>query len=181
MKSILKILKTTTVYKTEIEEFLEWYDKLKDLKYASLRYFNAAGYDINGKVRGLETNPANLLPVIMEAACGKRDLLRVFGNDYPTADGTCIRDYIHVTDLAEGHLRAMEYIIEKKESIKVNLGSEKGISVNEMLEAARKITGRKLKLKSQEEELEILLSLLQSQTLQKSFWGGKLNTPMLRP
>ena len=131
--------------KLEIEEFLEWYDKLKDLKYASLRYFNAAGYDINGKVRGLETNPANLLPVIMEAACGKRDLLRVFGNDYPTADGTCIRDYIHVTDLAEGHLRAMEYIIEKKESIKVNLGSEKGISVNEMLEAARKITGREIK------------------------------------
>ena len=131
--------------KLEIEEFLSWYDKLRNIKYASLRYFNAAGYDIDGKVRGLEKNPANLLPVIMEAACGKRDILTIFGNDYPTADGTCIRDYIHVTDLAEGHLKAMEYIIDKKESIKLNLGSENGISVNEMLEAARKITGKEIK------------------------------------
>ncbi len=81
----------------------------------------------------------------MEAACGKRDILTIFGNDYPTADGTCIRDYIHVTDLAEGHLKAMEYIIKNKKSIKLNLGSENGISVNEMLEAARKITGKEIK------------------------------------
>ena len=131
--------------KLEIEGFLGWYDKLKELKYASLRYFNAAGYDINGKIRGLEKNPANLLPVIMEVACGMRDALKLFGNDYPTPDGTCIRDYIHVTDLAEGHLKAMEYITANKKSIKVNLGSGSGISVNEMLESARKITGKEIK------------------------------------
>ncbi len=133
--------------KLEIEGFLKWYDRLKGIKYASLRYFNAAGYDIKGRIKGLEKNPANLLPVIMEVACGKRESLEVFGDDYPTPDGTCIRDYIHVTDLAEGHLKAMEYIMDRKESIRVNLGSESGISVSEMLEAARKITGREIKAK----------------------------------
>lgn len=133
--------------KLEIERFLEWYDKLKGLKYAALRYFNAAGYDIEGRIRGLEKNPANLLPVIMEVACGKREFLELFGNDYPTPDGTCIRDYIHVTDLADGHLKAMEYIMEKNESLCLNLGSEKGISVNEMLVAAEKITGKEIKVK----------------------------------
>jgi UDP-glucose 4-epimerase len=83
----------------------------------------------------------------MEAASGKRDMLEIFGNDYPTPDGTCIRDYVHVTDLAEGHLLAMEYIIREKKSIKLNLGSENGISVNEMLEAAKKITGKEIKTK----------------------------------
>jgi len=133
--------------KLQIEDFLEWYDRLKDLKSASLRYFNAAGYDSEGRIPGLEKNPANLLPVIMEVASGKRDMLEIFGNDYPTPDGTCIRDYVHVTDLAEGHLLAMEYIIRKKESIKLNLGSENGISVNEMLETAKKITGKTIKTK----------------------------------
>ncbi|MDR0448181.1 MAG: NAD-dependent epimerase/dehydratase family protein, partial [Treponema sp.] len=86
--------------KLEIEKFLFWYDKLKRIRYASLRYFNAAGYDVHGRIAGLEQNPANLLPVIMETACGIRKELSVFGNDYDTPDGTCIRDYIHVSDLA---------------------------------------------------------------------------------
>jgi UDP-glucose 4-epimerase len=127
--------------KLTIENFLQWYDKLKSIKYAALRYFNAAGYDTEGKVTGLERNPANLLPVIMEVAVGKRKKLNIFGNDYPTPDGTGIRDYIHVTDLAHAHIVSLEYIIRKKESIVVNLGSEKGVSVIEMLEKAREITG----------------------------------------
>lgn len=128
--------------KLEIERFMEWYDKLKGLKFAALRYFNAAGYDTEGFPCGLEQNPANLLPIIMEVACGKREKLQVFGDDYDTRDGTCIRDYVHVTDLAIAHVKALEYIASNNESLKVNLGSENGVTVKEMLEAARKITGK---------------------------------------
>lgn len=128
--------------KLKIEEFMAWYEKLKGLKFAALRYFNAAGYDPEGVLYGLEQNPANLLPIIMEVACGMRKELKVFGNDYDTRDGTCIRDYVHVTDLAAAHVAALDYITGKKESLTVNLGSEKGVTVTEMLEAARRITGK---------------------------------------
>ena len=99
--------------KLEIEKIMGWYDKLKGLKFAALRYFNAAGYDVEGFPCGLEQNPANLLPVIMETACGLREKMKVFGTDYDTRDGTCIRDYIHVNDLASAHVKALEYIAEK--------------------------------------------------------------------
>jgi UDP-glucose 4-epimerase len=128
--------------KLEIERFLDWYDRLKGIRYASLRYFNAAGYDIKGRVTGLEQNPANLIPVIMEAACGMREELLIFGNDYDTPDGTGVRDYIHVSDLAVGHAMALDYLCGKDRSITVNLGSEKGLSVLEILETARRISGR---------------------------------------
>ncbi len=130
--------------KLEIERLLRWYESLKGLRFAALRYFNAAGYDVNGIVRGLERNPANLLPVIMETAVGKRDILQIFGDDYETRDGTGIRDYIHVTDLAEAHVLALDYIKEKKRSLTVNLGSEEGISVLEMLETAKTISGKEI-------------------------------------
>jgi UDP-glucose 4-epimerase len=128
--------------KLDIEHFMAWYEKLKGLRFAALRYFNAAGYDPEGVLYGLEQNPANLLPVIMEVACGKRDKLKVFGNDYDTRDGTCIRDYVHVSDLAVAHVKALDYITKKNESITVNLGSETGTTVKEILEAARRITGK---------------------------------------
>ena len=127
--------------KLAIEQFLGWYDKLKGLKYAALRYFNAAGYDAQGRIKGLEKNPANLLPIIMEAASGIRNQLSIFGNDYPTPDGTCIRDYIHVTDLATGHLAAAEYLMKNRQSLTVNLGTGNGISVQEMSDKAKAITG----------------------------------------
>jgi UDP-glucose 4-epimerase len=130
--------------KLEIERFLEWYDKLKGIRYAALRYFNAAGYDPDGRISGLERNPANLLPVIMEVAVGMREKLEIFGDDYDTPDGTCIRDYIHVSDLATGHLAALEYISRENKSLLVNLGSETGISVLEMLNSARRITGKEI-------------------------------------
>ncbi|MCL2381488.1 MAG: UDP-glucose 4-epimerase GalE [Treponema sp.] len=128
--------------KLEIERMMDWYDKLKGIRFASLRYFNAAGYDVKGRITGLEQNPANLLPVIMEAASGMRKELSIFGNDYDTRDGTCIRDYIHVNDLASGHAAALDYISKKDMSLTVNLGSETGTTVMEILEAARRITGR---------------------------------------
>lgn len=127
--------------KLKIEEFLKWYDALKGIKFVSLRYFNAAGYDVEGDIVGLETNPQNLLPVIMEVALGKRPLLKIFGGDYPTKDGTCIRDYVHVSDLATSHVEALKYISKTNKSVVLNLGTEEGHSVLEILDAARKITG----------------------------------------
>ena len=128
--------------KLEIERLMEWYDKLNGLKYASIRYFNAAGFDVSGRINGLERNPENLLPIVMEAAAGARPGLSIFGDDYPTRDGTCIRDYVHVNDLASAHVSAFEYLSEKQESISVNLGSETGVTVLEMIRRAREITGR---------------------------------------
>ena len=133
--------------KLEIERLLSWYSKLKGIRYAVLRYFNAAGYDPGGRIRGLEKNPANLLPVILEVAAGKRKLLKIFGNDYPTKDGTGVRDYIHVTDLAEAHLLALEHLRDHEENLTVNLGSEAGYSVLEILETAREVTGKQIPAK----------------------------------
>jgi len=128
--------------KLEIERFLGWYDKLKGIRFAALRYFNAAGYDEAGRVRGLERNPANLIPVIMEVAVGRRPEFKVFGTDYPTPDGTGVRDYVHVSDLADAHVSGLAYIQKHDRSLTVNLGSEEGLSVLEILEAARRITGK---------------------------------------
>jgi UDP-glucose 4-epimerase len=129
--------------KLEIEHFMSWYDQLKGLKFAALRYFNAAGYDPDGEIRGLEQKPENLLPRVMEAALGKRQL-KVFGTDYDTRDGTCIRDYVHVTDLARAHVMALDYITKNDKSIMLNLGTEKGTTVKELIDAARRITGKEI-------------------------------------
>jgi len=128
--------------KLEIERILEWYDRLKGLRFASVRYFNAAGFNVKGRIRGLERNPENLLPIVMEAALGVRPGLSVFGDDYPTRDGTCIRDYDHVSDLASAHVSAFEYVVRNGRSLSVNLGSESGVSVLEMVDHARRVTGR---------------------------------------
>ena len=130
--------------KLAIEENLRWYSKIKNLRYAALRYFNATGYDINGKIRGKEKNPANLSPIVMETAAGIRKSMQVFGNDYDTPDGTCIRDYIHVSDLATAHVKAMEYLLKENQNLTVNLGTGKGHSVLEVIETARKVTGREI-------------------------------------
>lgn len=130
--------------KLEIERFLRWYDQLKGIRYAVLRYFNAAGYDVDGDINGLELNPQNLLPIVMEVAMGWRKELQIFGKDYDTRDGTCVRDYVHVSDLAEAHVNALSYISSKGESITVNLGSETGVTVTEMVEAARRVTGKEI-------------------------------------
>ncbi|MDR2499759.1 MAG: UDP-glucose 4-epimerase GalE, partial [Treponema sp.] len=128
--------------KLAIEGFLGWYEKLKGIRYASLRYFNAAGYDVTGRITGLEQNPANLIPVIMEAACGTRPQVAIFGNDYATPDGTGVRDYVHVNDLAAAHAAALDHIVKTGSSIVANLGSETGLSVLDILDAARRISGK---------------------------------------
>lgn len=130
--------------KLAIEGFLEWYGRLKGLRYAALRYFNAAGYDVDGELAGLEQNPANLVPVIMEAAIGWRKKIQIFGNDYGTRDGTCIRDYIHVTDLARAHTMALDWLESAGGNLMVNLGTGEGITVMEMVRKASEISGRQV-------------------------------------
>lgn len=127
--------------KLEIENLLTWYDRLKSIRFAALRYFNAAGYDPQGRVTEPEQNPQNLLPILMEAASGLRSDLTIYGSDYDTPDGTCIRDYVHVSDLADAHVSAMNFILKTRSSIKVNLGSESGISVAQMVQEGIRVTG----------------------------------------
>jgi UDP-glucose 4-epimerase len=132
--------------KLDIERNLHWFDRQRGLRFAALRYFNAAGYDPDGRIPGLEQNPANLIPVVMEVASGKREKLLVFGNDYDTIDGTGVRDYIHVSDLADAHVKAFDYIDEGDCSLTVNLGSEQGFSVLQIVESAERISGKKIAL-----------------------------------
>ena len=130
--------------KLQIEMLLSWFSRLRNMRYAGLRYFNAAGYDPDGEVRGLEKEPNNLLPLVLETLLGWRENLEVYGTDYDTEDGSCIRDYIHVSDLADAHLRALNFLEEQDEDLVVNLGTSRGISVLEILDAARKVSGMDL-------------------------------------
>lgn len=133
--------------KLEIERILEWYSKLKGIKYAALRYFNAAGYGDTTIIRGLEKNPGNLLPIIMEVAVGKRKELQVYGNDYDTKDGTGIRDYIHVLDLADAHAIALDYLNKQHKNLIVNLATGKGYSVFDIIKSTEKIIEKKVNYK----------------------------------
>jgi len=128
--------------KLEIEHVLAWYDKTAGMRSACLRYFNAAGYDPDGKCIGLERNPANLIPVVMEVACGTRKEVQVFGSDYDTHDGTGVRDYIHVTDLAEAHALALDHLAAGKGSFVVNLGTGQGQSVLDIVKVTESVTGK---------------------------------------
>tara|TARA_B100000579_G_scaffold342124_1_gene294122 strand:+ start:958 stop:1941 length:984 start_codon:yes stop_codon:yes gene_type:complete len=131
--------------KLEIENLLGWYSKLKNIRFASLRYFNAAGYDIDGEINGPERESNNLIPIVLETIMGKRKEVVVFGSDYDTDDGSCIRDYIHVNDLAEAHLSALSYLEIQKQDLVVNLGTSNGLSVLEVLGIAREISGTDFK------------------------------------
>ncbi len=127
--------------KLKIEELLEWYRRLGKLNYVALRYFNAVGYDLQGEVFCLERKSANLLPVIFETAFGRRPKLEIFGNDYPTSDGSCVRDYVHIADLALAHFKALDYLESVKSSLIVNLGTATGSSVFEIIKKVKEISG----------------------------------------
>ena len=131
--------------KLMVEKNLEWFSELKGMKYASLRYFNAAGYDVQGRIIGLEKNPQNLIPITMEVACGIKDDMKVFGNDYSAEDGTGVRDYIHVNDLAVAHVNALDYLVNNNKDLLVNLGTGKGHSVLSVIEKTEEITGKAVK------------------------------------
>ena len=130
--------------KLKIEELLSWYSKIHNINFASLRYFNAVGYDVKNRISTPEKDPQNLFPIIMEVLSGERESMDVYGNDYDTPDGSCIRDYIHVNDLSVSHVKALTYLVEKKESLCVNLGTGKGYSVLDAIKSAESITGKKV-------------------------------------
>jgi len=126
--------------KLGIENLLKWYSRLRNIRFSSLRYFNAAGYDIDGELNGLEKEPKNLLPIVLETIIGKREKVEVFGTDYDTRDGSCIRDYIHVTDLAIAHLKALDFLKQENKDLILNLGTSKGLSVLEIIKIAREVS-----------------------------------------
>ena len=113
-----------------------------DFNYVSLRYFNAAGCDFDGEIGELHDPETHLIPLILDAAIGKRDSISIFGDDYDTPDGTCIRDYIHVNDLADAHIKAYEFLCRENQSDVFNLGNGQGYSVREVIDMCKKVTGR---------------------------------------
>jgi UDP-glucose 4-epimerase len=127
--------------KLMVEQMLRWFDTCHGLRSVSLRYFNAAGAVLDGRIGEDPRRVQNLVPLVMKAATGRAPKVQVFGTDYPTPDGTAIRDYIHVLDLAEAHLRALDFLRAKDRSEILNLGTGKGASVKEVLTAARRISG----------------------------------------
>ncbi|ANV84259.1 UDP-glucose 4-epimerase GalE [Picosynechococcus sp. PCC 7003] len=131
--------------KLMVEKMLWDFDRAYGLRSVMFRYFNAAGADPEGNL-GEDHNPeTHLIPLVLFAALGKRDSISIFGTDYPTPDGTCIRDYIHVSDLADAHVLGLEYLLQGGATDAFNLGNGNGFSVKEVIEAARKITGRNIK------------------------------------
>ena len=128
--------------KIAVERMLKDCDVAYGLKYISLRYFNAAGADKSGKIGERHRNETHLIPLILEVATGRRENIKIFGADYPTPDGTCIRDYIHVNDLTGAHLLALNSLLSGEDSAVYNLGNNRGYSVREVIEMARKVTGK---------------------------------------
>lgn len=127
--------------KLAMEKMFYWTSKAHDLRYVSLRYFNACGADKSGNIGEAHNPESHLIPLILQVPNGKRESVSIYGTDYDTPDGTCIRDYIHVTDLAQAHILAVKYLINGNESNIFNLGNGVGYSVREVIETARKVTG----------------------------------------
>ena len=127
--------------KLAMEKMMKWFSRAYGTQYVSLRYFNAAGAHFSGKFGEDHSPETHLIPLILQVPLGKREKVYIFGDDYPTADGTCVRDYIHVTDLADAHYLALQHLRKNKGSGIFNLGNGKGYSVREIIETARCVTG----------------------------------------
>lgn len=133
--------------KLSMEKMFQWTGNAHGLRFVSLRYFNACGADESGAI-GEDHNPeSHLIPIILQVPNHKRDFVSIFGTDYPTPDGTCIRDYIHVTDLSQAHILAVKYLMAGGKSDIFNLGNGVGFSVREVIETARKVTGHSIPAK----------------------------------
>ncbi len=128
--------------KLQVEKNLKWFSELKGIRFGVLRYFNAAGYDIKGRIKGRERNALNLIPIAMEVAAGIREKVQVFGDNYDTHDGTGVRDYIHVSDLAIAHMKALNYISENDKYLLVNLATGEGHSVLDVINKSKEVSGR---------------------------------------
>ena len=131
--------------KLAVEKVLKWADSAYGIKYVSLRYFNAAGAHISGVIGEDHRPESHLIPIVLQAALGQREASQIFGDDYETPDGSCIRDYIHVTDLAAAHILALKSLRDGGDSRIYNLGNGRGFSVKEVVQLARKVTGVNIK------------------------------------
>jgi UDP-glucose 4-epimerase len=132
--------------KLMIEEILKDYDRAYGIKHINLRYFNAAGADPDCEIGERHNPETHLIPLVIYAALGINDHVKVFGTDYPTKDGTCIRDYIHVNDLAHAHIRSLEHLMEKDASNSFNLGNGNGYSVREIIQTIKRISKKDFKV-----------------------------------
>ena len=130
--------------KLAMEKLFSWASKAHNLRFVSLRYFNACGADESGEIGEAHNPESHLIPLILQVPNGKREKISVFGTDYETKDGTCVRDYIHVTDLADAHVLAVEYLANGGESDIFNLGNGVGFTVSEVIESARRVTGHEI-------------------------------------
>ncbi|MBF4694616.1 UDP-glucose 4-epimerase GalE [Fusibacter ferrireducens] len=131
--------------KLMMEKMFKWSDAAHGIKFVSLRYFNVAGADKSGDIGEAHTVETHLIPLVLQVPLGKREAISIYGDDYPTKDGTCIRDYIHVIDLIHAHLLALNYLRAGNESNIFNLGSGSGFSVKEVIEVAEEVTGKPIK------------------------------------
>ena len=161
--------------KLAIEKILEDFSIAYGLKYISLRYFNAAGADIDSEIGEIHNPEPHLIPRILDTALGINDYIEVFGTDYETKDGSCIRDYIHVTDLASAHYLALKYLLSEQKSDIFNIGNEKGISVLEVIDYAKKITGKDFKVKFSDRRRGDPPVLVADSTKIKSVLGWRSN------
>lgn len=164
--------------KLTVEKILKWSDKAYGIKYTALRYFNAAGAHINGKI-GEDHNPeTHLIPLIFQAALKKREKIYIFGDDYKTPDGTCIRDYVHVSDLASAHLLALKRLRSGNESAIYNLGNGKGFSVKEVVEVTRKVTGLNIEAEIAERRAgdPAILIASSEKAIEELNWHPKFNS-----
>lgn len=130
--------------KLAMENMMKWCEQAFDLKYVALRYFNVAGARSTGEIGEDHRPETHLIPVVLQTALGQRDSITIFGDNYPTKDGTCIRDYVHVEDLIDAHILALKYLQNGGKSSVFNLGSSEGFSVKEIIDMARKITGKEI-------------------------------------
>lgn len=137
--------------KLVVEQMLQHFEAAYGLKYVSLRYFNAAGADSDGEIGELHDPETHLIPLALETAMGKRAALKIFGTDYKTPDGTCIRDYVHVSDLAEAHLLALKYLETGGVSNAFNLGNGVGFSVREVVSAVERVTGSVVRVEEEQQ------------------------------
>lgn len=133
--------------KLMMENMIKWCDLAHGIKFVSLRYFNVAGALSTGEIGEDHDPETHLIPIVLQTALGQRDAMTIFGDDYNTPDGTCIRDYVHVEDLIDAHILALEYLNTNAESQIFNLGSSTGYSVKEIVEASRKVTGKEIPVK----------------------------------
>lgn len=157
--------------KLSMEKMFKWTDKAHGLKYVSLRYFNACGAHKSGAIGEAHRPETHLIPLILQVPLNQRDAIQIFGEDYDTKDGTCIRDYIHVTDLAQAHILAVKYLLEGNESNIFNLGNGIGFTVKEVIDTARKVTGDEIKAVVSERRAGDPAKLIASSEKAKSILG----------